>query len=367
MKAKARVIILALLVSMFASVWIGHVYAASCPPGTCSVEASSNVPTSDGTIWIQIDNGTFSANTGNYCQTNSCTVPLTRGSPPIFNFGYSTNHTLTILSANTTFTGQGTQGHYVWKEWDNYYGTSSQTKWTSNTNLNIGPIQYNYTGTVGFTAVFDKQYSATISFTDFSGNSLKPNPSSLTLTPQNGGTPVTINSYSGAYVSANNYTVTSAAWEGVSIYPTTGGQMLNIANGPTTATISLTAYPTTIQVIDVNNTPLSGANVTVTFTNGTQIMRSYLTDSKGNANLGDVPPGALGVIVHYQNQVFGPYTPSVSGQPIILQISASSSSPNTTTTAIVLLAIFGIALFMILLAIKVRKPAAPPQIGASNH
>jgi hypothetical protein len=286
----------------------------------------------------------------------------------MLNFAYGTNHTIAILNSNNTFTGQSTQGHYVWKEWDNYYGTAFQTKWTANTNLNIGPIHYNYTSSVGFTAVFDKQYSATLSFTDINGSPLSPNPASLTLVPKAGGASVTINSYSGQYVSGNNYTVQSAVWEGATVGPTVGNEFVNLANGPASATISLQAYPATVHIVDASNNPVSGANVTVTFVNGTSISRSFISDSSGNVHLGDVPfPGSFGVLVHYQNQQFGPYSSSVVGSPIVtLQISASSSSPNTTTTAIVLLAIFGIALFMILLAIKVRRPAAPPQIGAAN-
>src|SRR5215831_12029107 len=99
-----------MLASFLVPILVGNVYAAACPPGNCQVTVNSNVPASDGTIWIQIDNGTFSSNTGNYCQSNSCTVPLTQGSPPTFNFGYSTNHTLTVLNSNSTFTGQATQG-----------------------------------------------------------------------------------------------------------------------------------------------------------------------------------------------------------------------------------------------------------------
>lgn len=368
MKLSARIMFLALLASLLVPIWIGHVYATSCPPGNCVIQINSNVPSSDGTIWIQIDNGTYSANTGNYCQTNSCMIPLPQGTPPTLNFAYSTNHTLTVVNSNRTFTGQATQGHYVWKEWDNYYGTGFQTKWTANPSLNIGPVQFNYTGSVGFTAVFDKQYATTLSFTDVNGSPLSPNPSSLTLLPKSGGTSLTINSYSGQYVSADNYTVQSATWEGATIGPAVGNEAVNLANGPTSSTISLQAYPATVHITDINNNAVSGANVTITFVNGTSTVRSFISDSNGNVHLGDVPyPGSFGVMVHYQNQQFGPYSSSVVGSPIVtLQISASSSSPNTTTTAIVLLAIFGIALFMILLAIKVRKPVAPPQIGASN-
>lgn len=313
-------------------------------------------------IWVEIDNNT------------SNRVPL----PQTFSFSYNTTHTITVL--NNTFTGSSTAGHYVWKEWANYYGTSSPgtVVWTTNQMVRVCPgnqcvpngVIYNYTGTASLTAVFDKQYSATLSFTDASGNPLHPNPSSLTLAPQGGGTSVTINSYSGQYVSAQNYTVSSALWEGATIGPASGSELVNLANGPATATISLQAYPATIQIVDVNNNPVSGANVTVSFVNGTNISRSFISDRSGNVHLGDVPfPGSFGVTVRYQNQAFGPYSSNVIGNPTVtLQISANSSpTTNTTTTAIVLLAIFGIAFFMILLAIKVRKPAAPPSIGAANQ
>src|SRR5437016_10216341 len=149
---------LTLLASFLVPLLIGNVYATSGCTSGCQVTVSSNVASSDGTIWVQIDNGT-----GTYRSSNSCTVSLPQSSPPTFTFANNTIHTITVLSSNTTFTGSSTGGHYVWKEWANYFGTPNQVVWTTNPTLRIpvagstGGILYNYTGTAGFTAVFDKQ------------------------------------------------------------------------------------------------------------------------------------------------------------------------------------------------------------------
>ncbi|HEX9196311.1 MAG TPA: carboxypeptidase-like regulatory domain-containing protein [Candidatus Bathyarchaeia archaeon] len=353
MKARAPVILLTLLASLIAPVLIGNVYAVICPPGNCQAAVSSNVPSSDGTIWVEVDNNT------------SNRVPL----PQTFNFPYNTTHTVKVL--NSTFTGSSTSGHYVWKDWANYYGTNvcpgNQCVWTTNPMLRIssgGPpngILYNYTGTAGFTAVFDKQYATTLSFTDAKGDPLNPAPAYITLQGQATGTS-TVSGYSGQYVTADLYTVTSARWEGADI-PTTTTQTLDLTNGPATATISLKAYPATIHVVDNNNSPVSGANVTITFVNGTITTKTYVSDSSGKVNLGDIPyPGSFGLTVRYQNQEYGPYSPdAATNSTYTVQVNAGSST-TTTGTAIVLLVIFGIAFFLILLAIKVRKPAAPPKI-----
>ena len=365
MRARAPVILLTLVASFLVPILIGNVYASSCPPGNCQVTVNSNVPSADGTIWIKIDNGT-----GSYCSSNQCTVALPQASPPTFDFPYNTTHTLTVLSANLTFTGTSTAGHYVWKEWANYYGTTSPGTrvWTTNPTVRICPanqcvptgIVYNYTGKAGLTAVFDKQYPATLSFTDVQGNPLSPSPASVTL--RGSSTTTTITSYSAQYVSSDLYTNIWAHWEGVDINTTTT-QTIDLTNSPATATISLKAYPATVQIIDNNNNPISGANVTITFVNGTSTIKTYLSDSNGKVNLGDLPyPGSYGVTVHYQNQMYGPYTTSAVGSPTYtVQVNAGSTT-STTTTAVVLLVIFGIAFFLILLAIKVRRPAAPPRI-----
>lgn len=362
MRARAPLILLTLFTSFLLPLMIGNVYAASCPPGNCQVTVNSNVPSADGTIYIQIDNGT-----GTYCGSNPCTVALPQASPPTFNFPYNTTHTLTVL--NSTFTGASTNGHYVWKEWANYYGTTTPgtTVWTTNPTARICPANscnpngdiFNYTSVAGLTAVFDRQYPATFSFTDAVGNPLTGVPNNVTLQGQTTG-PMTINSYSSRYTTADKYTVTKAYWEGTYILPYNPAQTIDLTNGPATTTISLKAYPATVQIVDSNNNPVKGANVTITYINATA--RNYQSDSKGLVNLGDIPSGSFGVTVHYQNQAYGPYTPNVVGSPTYtIQVNGGSTT-TTTTTAIVLLAIFGIAFFLILLAIKVRKPAPPPRI-----
>jgi hypothetical protein len=333
---------------------IGSVQAASCPPGSCQVSVNTNVPTSDGTIYVEVDNNT------------STIVAL----PQTFSFAYNTTHTLTVLNS-TSFTGASTGGHYVWKDWANYYGTNvcpgNQCVWTNNPTVRICPgnqcvpngIIYNYTGPAGLTAVFDKQYKATLSFTDVQGNPLSPAPTNLTLQGPTVGSQ-TISAYSGQYISADNYTVVGAYWEGIRINPTTTTETVNLANGPATTTISLQAYPATILIVDSNSNPVQGASVTITFANSTSL--TYTSNSKGLVNLGDIPGGSFHATAHYQNQAYGPYTLSAIGNPTNTITVNAGSTTTTTTTAIVLLAIFGIAFFLILLALKVRRPAAPPRI-----
>ena len=79
--------------------------------------------------------------------------------------------------------------------------------------------------------------------------------------------------------------------------------------------------------------------------------------------LGDIPYGSYTALVSYQGQVQGPVgedatTGSVS--TITLNVGGGASAP--VVSGLVLLTIFGVALFLILLAIKVRKPPPPPQI-----
>jgi hypothetical protein len=220
-------------------------------------------------------------------------------------------------------------------------------------------IIFNYTGTAGFTAVFDKQFQYTLSFNDASGNPLSPAPTSVRLFAQTGGTTTTITQYSG-FLSNDLYTVTGATWEGWTIGTTTTGT-LDLTSGPATRTVSLQAYQATVHVVDNNNNPISGANVTVTLVNATS--RSIITDSKGNAKIGEIPQGSYTVSVVYQNQQIGPLSENAITNPTAtVQLNVGSSAPTTTTSAIVLLTIFGLAFFLILLAIKVRKPPPPPTI-----
>lgn len=350
MKGRAPVILLTLLASFLVPIMIGNVNASSCPPGNCQAAANSNVPSSDGIIWVEIDNNT----------SNVVSLPQT------FSFLYNTTHTITVLNT-TSFTGLSTGGHYVWKDWENYYGLSAcgnrPCVWTTSPMLRItaggaNGILYNYTGTAGFTAVFDKQYPYTLSFNDASGNPLSPAPTSVVLSAQTGG-PITITQYSG-FLNSNLYTVSQATWEG-STLGTTSPVQIDLTAGSATKIVSLQAYSASVHVVDNNNNPISGANVTVTFINSTS--RSFITNSKGNVQLGDVPRGSYSLSVVYQNQqVTGLVENAMTSPTATVQLNVGSTPTSTTTSAIVLLTIFGLAFFLILLAIKVRKPPPPPSI-----
>ena len=372
MKARAPVILFALLASLLVPIFIGSAYATSGCVSGCQVAVSSNVSAGDGPIWIEIDNNTSTANTGFYCGSHTCRVPL-----PQALFTFANNTAVTIRVMNSSFTGASTRGHYVWKNWANYYGAgtsvcpdnpnvrASGTCWTTNQMLVIPPppstngIIYNYTGTAGFTAVFDKQFQYTLSFNDASGNPLSPAPASVSLFAQNSGTTTTITQYSG-FLSNDFYTMTGATWEGWAIGPTTTGT-LDLTSGPATKTVSLQAYPATVHVVDNSNNPISGANVTVTLVN--QTSRSVITDSKGDAKIGVIPQGSYQLSVAYQNQRIGPLQENAITSPTAtVQVNVGSTATSTTTSAIVLLTIFGLAFFLILLAIKVRKPPPPPTI-----
>jgi hypothetical protein len=372
-KARAPVILFALLASFLIPILIQNVYASSGCISGCQVDVSSNVPPSDGTIWIKIDNNTSTANTNFYCGSHACIVPLPQAS-----LTFTNNSAVTIQVMNTSFTGPSTGGHYAWKNWANYYGTgtspcpnnpnvhSSGQCWTTNQMLVIPPppstngIIFNYTGTVGFTAVFDKQFQYTLSFSDAAGNSLSPPPASLTLSAQTTGATTIITQYSG-FLSNDIYTVTGATWEGSTVGTTVAGQTVDVTSGSAAKTLSLQAYPASVHVVDNNNNPITGANVTVTFINSTS--RSLLTNSKGNVQLGDVARGTYSLSVVYQNQqVTGLIENAVTNPIATVQLNVGSTPASTTTSAIVLLTIFGLAFFLILLAIKVRKPPPPPTI-----
>src|SRR5207247_2293968 len=80
------------------------------------------------------------------------------------------------------------------------------------------------------------------------GDPLNPAPAYVTLQGQATGTS-TISGYSGQYVTADLYTVTSARWEGADI-PTTTTKTLDLTNGPAAATISLQPYQQPIHIHD---------------------------------------------------------------------------------------------------------------------
>jgi carboxypeptidase family protein len=363
-KARAPVILFTLLASFLIPSLIGNVYATSGCISGCQVAVGSNVSPSDGTIWVRIYNGT-----GPNCSTNPCTVSIPQSSPPTFTFVNNTIVTITVLNT-TSFTGSSTGGHYIWKDWENYYGLNACNKgpcvWTTGPTLRIPPPGvsggniYNYTGPAGFTAVFDKQFQYTLSFNDAAGNPLNVAPSKVSLSGQTSGA-TTITQYTG-FLSNDLYTVTGATWEGWPLGTAPAGQTLNLTSNSATKAISLQVYQATVHVVDNNNNPISGANVTVTLVN--QTSRSIITDSQGNAKIGEIPLGAYQLSVVYQNQRIGPLSEfaTVANPTATVQLNVGGTAASTTTSAIVLLTIFGLAFFLILLAIKVRKPPPPPTI-----
>ena len=342
MRARAPIIVLALFVSaLLAPVLIGNVHAMGCNPPGCQFTANTNVVSSDGTIWVKVDNST-----GPYCSSNPCTVSL----PQTFTFLNNSIHTIQVL--NTTFIVGSTGAQYVWKQWS-IFGTP----WTTNTMMRTQPIYNNYTGAASFTAQFDKQFQLSLKFTDQSGQTINP-PASITL--QSGTSTTTLTSYSNQWVSSKVWTVSGATWEGFS-GPVGGTQTIDLTSGAVTKTIPLLAYPATIQIVDKNNNPISGASVIVTFANSTSA--TLTSDSKGTVNLGHIPQGSFSAQVFYQNQNEGTWSVNAISTPTYtIQLNVGGSVTSTTVSAVVLLTIFGIAFFLVLLAIKVRRPAPPPAI-----
>ncbi len=257
---------------------------------------------------------------------------------------------------NTTVYDPTTRARYVFKQW-----THNGAQWlmASGPNMTTPVIFTNFTSADNgpFVAQFEKQFQLTLSFTDSTGKPLNP-PSSVTL---QGPTSLTIIAYSGQWLSAQVWTIADATWESmpgsVLGYPT-----VDLSNGPMAATVPLKAYTATIQVVDNLNNPVAGATITATFVNSTT--KSFTTDSQGKTQLGYVPLGPYTAHIVYQNQDTGPLSIDASATPtdtVKLGIGGQTSGP--VVSAVVLLTIFGVALFLLVLAIKVRKAPLPPTIS----
>ena len=124
---------------------------------------------------------------------------------------------------------------------------------------------------------------------------------------------------------------------------------------------AVSAYPASVKVVDKLNSPIQGASVTITFANATS--RTFTTDSQGTVQLGDIPIGPYSAHVLYQGQDQGTWSEDASVAPVsTVTLNAGGTSSAPVVSAIVLLTIFGVALFLILLAIKVRRPLPPPKI-----
>jgi len=220
---------------------------------------------------------------------------------------------------------------------------------------------YNYTGSSDggpFTAKFDKQFQYTLTFKDAAGQPLVPNPTSVVLS--SAGSSVTTSAYSGQWLAATSWTVTSATWEGYQgalLAPVP----LDLSLASASAVVAVSAYPASVKVVDKLNNPIQGALVTITFANATS--RTFTTDIQGTVHLGDIPIGPYSAHVFYQGQDQGTWSEDASVAPVsTVTLNAGGTSSAPVVSAIVLLTIFGVAFFLILLAIKVRKTPPPPKI-----
>jgi hypothetical protein len=300
--------------------------------GNCNLEARTSVPASDGTIWVRFDN-------------NSA---LVYSLPHTFSYPNGTSHSIEVL--NVTLNGPS-GSRYVWKQW-----TQASSPTQSNAMLRIAFLA-NYTGSNAWIAQLDKQFQMTLTFTDVSGQPVNA-PSYLIL--QNGGLSLNLTSYSNLWTSAVVWSVIDAKWEGIR-GSVSSSQTVDMTTSPGVRSIQLKAYPSTIRVLDTNNSPLAGVKVVVTFSNSTS--KTLITDSQGVAQLGRVPTGNYVAQLTYQNQDMGKWTADASTTPNnTIQLNVGSPATSSQVSAIVLLTIFGIAFFLVLLAIKVRKSPPPPKI-----
>ena len=312
-----------------------NVHATSGCITSCRLTADTTVPASDGTIFVELDN-----NTG-----------LVYALPHTFSFANNSIHTLTILNSTLTATS-GSGARYVWNEW-----THSSLQWTPTLMMRTPFMLFNYTGPADggpFTAKFDKQFQYSLTFQDTAGNLLTRAPSNVTL---GGISTIVTSSYSNQWLAAGSWTVTQLSWEGYDAALSTPVG-LDLTTSSKTVEVTVLAYLASVKVVDKSSSPIQGASVTVTFVNAT--IRVFTTDSQGTVQLGEIPTGSYTASVSYQGQVQGPIGGLGPVSTITLNIGGGTSAP--VVSAIVLLTIFGVALFLILLAIKVRKPPPPPQI-----
>jgi hypothetical protein len=342
MRARKTITVLTLVTSaLLAPLFITNAHAYSqCQPGspaTCYLNALTNVPGSEGTVWVRQDN-------------NSA---LEFRLPHLFAFANYTRHTIEVL--NLTLNG-ASGARYSWDaqaEW-----TLHQIQYTPTAMLQTPLMTVNYTGTDSFTAQFHKQFQYTLTFKDAAGQALTPDPTSVVLSSSS--STITTSAYSSQWLSAGSWTVTSATWEGYQpalLAPVA----LDLSSASATVAVAVSAYSASVKVVDKLNNAIQGASVTVTFANTTS--RMFTTNSQGLVQLGDIPVGPYSAHVLYQGQDQGTWSEDASVAPVstvTLNVGGTTSAP--VVSAIVLLTIFGVALFLILLAVKVRRPSPPPKI-----
>ncbi|HEY4823148.1 MAG TPA: carboxypeptidase-like regulatory domain-containing protein [Candidatus Bathyarchaeia archaeon] len=342
MRAKLPLIIVTLIISsILAPLLISRVQAVGCSPN-CNFETNTNVPSSEATVWVRVNGTAF------YILNST------------FSFANNTQNTIEVM--NTTLYAPSTGAQYVFKQWSHPYGI----QWDPTPTMTTPFILANYTSTENgpFVAEFDKQFQATLTFSDPSGQAIS-SPSSVTL---QGPSTVALSVYSNQWLSAAVWTVTDATWQSMpgtvcdTPAPGTvcGPQTIDLRSGPRSAQIPLKAYSATVKVVDRSNNPVTGASVTVTLANATS--STFSTDGQGLVQIGRVPLGTYTVHVVYQNEdITGAVDASTTPVfTVTLNLGGSTSGP--IVSAVVLLTIFGLAMFLLLLAIKVRRPPLPPTI-----
>jgi carboxypeptidase family protein len=332
MKGKPVLLITAtLLSSLILPFLITNAHALTCPT-PCNFYALTNVPASDGTV-----------------------NAIAKGYPTPTNL----NHTYVFVNGtinwvevtNINFTGLS-GARYVFKQW-----TFNNFQWDTNPNTTTPEMLADYS----FTATYEKLLPLTLTFVDGAGTAVSP-PSSITLTSSLGSVTLTSTQYTNHWLDAAVWTVSSVTWQGVQ--EVLGTQTIDLTNGPLTTAATVQAYPAKMQLVDNSNHPITGATVTVTLVNGTRTY-TFTSDNQGYIDLGLLPPGTYNAHVTYQNQDYGPYSiDPVSSPTYTVTLSSVGGGVSTpVVSAFVLLAVFGLALFLIVLAIRVRKPPPPPMIG----
>ncbi len=335
MRAKVPLIVLTLIISsLFAPLLIYQTHAIGCST-TCNFEADVNVPAVDGAIRVKLDGAASPLYTLNHT----------------FAFGNNTQHTIEVI--DTTLSVPSTGARYVFREWV-YKGVNGDIHWGPSPVLITPYILDDYTSSRNgpFLAMFDRQFQASLTFTDPSGQAISP-PTWVIL---QGPSTINMTAYAGQWLSAKIWTVTDAKWQSMpgSVY---GSPTIDLTSGPQSVQIPLRAYSATIKVVDNSNNPVPGAGLTVTLYNNTVVTAT--TDSQGMAQLGHIPLGPYSV----QGQNIQQVVVDASTDPVFTITLNQGTGPSApVVSALVLLTIFGLAVFLLVLAIKVRKPPAPPTI-----
>ncbi len=341
LKLKLAVTVFTFILSVtLAPLFVTNVRAPSTPCTPSCFEADTNIPSTDATVMVRVDAGTF------YTLNQTIVFP------------YNSTHTIQLM--NTTVNVPSLGVRFIFRQW-NWIHNGYPIQWSTTVNMTTPQMVANYTSSTNgpFMAQFDKQFSLTLAFTDASGQPVNP-PSSVVLA--NGPTTIRLTTYANQWLTAGSWTVADATWEGGS-QAVIGTPTIDLTQAGATKTVALKAYPATLRVVDSQNNPVVGATVTVTFdVNGTS--RSFTTNSQGIAQLGLVPIGPYTAHIVYQGQDFQSYSVDASLIPTdTIKLSTGGQISQPIVSSIVVITIFGVALFLVILAVRVRKPPLPPVIN----